>query len=262
MTAVSVYSEVTGRPDAPALVLSGSLGTDLTIWDPVVPHLADDFRVIRYDHRGHGRSPVPPGPYTIDDLGSDVIAMLDTLGVGRAHVAGVSLGGMVGLWLAAQAPERVAGLVAMCTSAHLEPHSVWAERARLVEEQGTGAVADTLMGRWFTPRFREERPQVVADVRRSLLATSARGYAACCRAIESMDLRPLLPLVETDVLVVAAADDPATPRPHAELIASAVPRGRVRDVPGAHLACVETPELIAEIVLGHLGRASRAEVGT
>ncbi|MDP9416929.1 MAG: 3-oxoadipate enol-lactonase [Actinomycetota bacterium] len=254
MTPIAVHHEVTGPPQAPVVLLSGSLGTSLSMWDPVVPLLAEHFRVVRYDHRGHGRSPVPPGRWTIDDLGCDAIALLDRLGVQRAHVVGLSVGGMVGMWLAAAAPDRVAGLVAMCTSAHLEPRAAWAERARLVEERGMSAVADIVLERWFTPAFRRLHPERVEAVRQSLLATPVAGYAACCRAIESMDLRPLLPRICTDVLAVAAEQDPATPAVHAHRIAAAVPAARVVVIPrAAHLASVEQPEVTAELVLRHFG---------
>ncbi len=179
---VAVHHQVDGPPDAPVLVLSGSLGSALEMWDPQMPALIRHFRVVRYDLRGHGRSPVPPGPYEIADLGADLIALLDRLGVARAHLCGLSLGGMLSLWTAAHHPERVDRLVVMCTSALLGPPEMWIERAAVVSERGTSAVADTVVARWFTPALQRRAPELVAQMRAMLVATPAAGYAACCGA--------------------------------------------------------------------------------
>jgi 3-oxoadipate enol-lactonase len=165
-----------GPEEAPVLVLSNSLGTTLEMWDEQAPALSERFRLLRYDHRGHGGSPVPPGPYKIEDLGRDVIALLDRLGVERFSFCGLSLGGMVGMWLASEAPERVERLVVCCTSARFAPDT-FDSRARTVRANGVGAIADTVVERWFTPAFREGRPQVVEWARRMLLETPAEGYA-------------------------------------------------------------------------------------
>jgi len=242
--------ELAGPEDAPVLLLASSLGTTLAMWDPLMPALAERFRVVRYDHRGHGGSPAPPGPYGLEDLGGDALALLDALGVARAHVCGVSLGGMVGLWLAAHAPERVGRLVACCTSARLGPPEVWRERAAAVLDGGMEAVADAVMQRWFTPRA---DPALVARAREMLLGVPPAGYAGCCGAIERMDLEPVLGSVTAPTLVVAATEDAATPPDHAVRIAAGVPGARVAVVPeAAHLACLERPGAVADLVLEHL----------
>ena len=252
MTAVDVHHEIAGPDDAPVLVLSNSLGSTIAMWDPQVPALAERLRVVRYDHRGHGGSPVPPGPYELADLGADALALLDRLGVARAHWCGLSLGGMVGMWLAINAPERIDRLVLCCTSAKLGPPSMWAERAATVRAEGVDAIADAGIGRWLTPGFIERDPATAADVRAMLAATPAEGYAACCAAIEHMDLVPQLGTIRAPTLVIAGAQDPATPPEHGERIAAGVPGARLELVDAAHLATIEQPAAMAELVAEHM----------
>jgi 3-oxoadipate enol-lactonase len=251
MPPVALHHALDGPRDAPVLVLGSSLGTTLEMWDPLVPALAQRLRVLRYDHRGHGRSPAPPGPYEIADLGGDVLALLDALRIERAHVAGVSLGGMLALWIAAHAPERVNRLVTMCTAARLGPPEVWRERAATVRAQGMEAIADAVVGRWFTPRA---DPAVVASARAMLVACRPEAYAACCGAIERMDLEPDLAAIRAPTLLIAASEDQATPPEHAVRIAAAVPQARIAVVAeAAHLANRERPATVAALMLEHLG---------
>ncbi|MEV4624680.1 3-oxoadipate enol-lactonase [Micromonospora sp. NPDC049523] len=248
-----LHARIDGPEHAPVLVLGSSLGTTGQMWRPQVDALASRFRVIRYDHAGHGGSAPPSAPYTIAGLGTDLLDLLDDLGIRRVSYAGLSLGGMVGMWLAAYAPQRVERLALLCTSALLGPPEGWRERAETVRRAGTGAIADAVLARWFTPPFAARRPEVVAAHRAMLTATQADGYAACCEAIGAMDLRPDLPRITAPTLVIAGAEDPATPVPHAELIAATIPAARLRVVPdAAHLANVEQPELVTELLLDHL----------
>jgi 3-oxoadipate enol-lactonase len=251
---VALHHEIAGPQDAPVLLLAGALGTSLDVWDALVEPLAERLRVVRVDHRGHGRSPVPPGPYEIADLAGDVLALLDDLGVQRAHLAGVSIGAMVAMWLGAHAPERVDRLVLICTSAHMAPASRWAERAAAVLNAGSvEAVADTVVERWLTPPFAAEHPQVRAWLRAMLAAQPADGYAACCGAIERMDLRGDLPRITAPTLVVSGADDDATGPEHQELIAAAIPGARLVSLAGAaHQAAVEQPAATTRLILEHL----------
>jgi 3-oxoadipate enol-lactonase len=253
MTAVDVHHDALGPRDAPVVVLSNSLGSTPAMWDGQVRALSRHLRVVRYDHRGHGDSPVPPGPYELADLGADVLALLDRLGLERVHWCGLSLGGMVGMWLAINAPERIDRLVLCCSSARLGPPEMWAERAATVREHGVEAIADAGIGRWLTPEFIEHRPEATAQVRAMLAATPAEGYAACCGAIERMDLLPDLGAIRAPTLVIAAADDPATPPEHGEAIAERVPGARLVIVDGArHLATVEQPRAMTDLIAGHL----------
>ncbi len=252
---------VHGPDGAPVVVLGSSLGTDRRMWQPQLDALADRFRVVRYDHRGHGGSEVPEGPYGLADLAQDVVALLDTMGVDRFSAGGLSLGGMVAMWLAAHVPDRVERLALFCTSAYLPPAEGWLDRARAVRAGGTRAVADAVVARWFTPGFAAASPDVVAAQRAMLVATPAEGYASCCEAIAAMDLRDALVKVTAPTLVVAGRDDPATPPEHARTIAAClgdcVPC-RVEVVDGAHLATVESPDACTALLLEHLaGRQDR-----
>ena len=253
MTPVEVAFTVDGPEDAPPVVLSNSLGSTPTMWDPQLPALLERLRVVRYDHRGHGASPVPPGPYELDDLGADVLALLDRLGFERVHWCGLSLGGMVGMWMAIHAPERIDRLVLCCTSAKLGPPETWADRAATVREHGVDAVADAGIERWLSPAFLDRQPEIAARVRAMLASTPAEGYAACCGVIERMDQTARLGEIRAPTLVIAGADDPATPPEHGARIADAVPGARLEIVAGArHLATIERPQAMTDLILGHL----------
>ena len=253
--AVRLHRVVEGPEDAPVVVFGGSLGSDVRMWEPqVVPLLERGFRVIRYDTRGHGASPVPPGPYDLDDLGADFLTMLDDLEIERAHLVGLSLGGMTGMWLGVHAPDRIASLVLCCTSAKLGPPQMWADRAATVRAEGTGAVARPGVSRWLTPGYIERHPDRAAFLRAMIAGVPAEGYAACCGAIERMDLLDVLPKITAPTLVIAGADDPATPpEGHADLIAAGIPGARLEVVAdAAHLGNYEQPEEFTRLILGHL----------
>ena len=174
---VELHHRIQGPEDAPVLVLANSLGTTLEMWDAQAPALGEKYRLVRYDHRGHGGSPVPPGPYAMDDLGRDVLALMDLLGVERFSFCGLSVGGMVGMWLGSEAPERIERLVLCCTAARFDPSGAWDERARAVRAGGVGAVADAVLRRWFTPAFSEEHPEVLDWAGGMLREAPAEGYA-------------------------------------------------------------------------------------
>jgi len=253
VTSVPLHYTVDGPADAPVLVLGPSLGTTTELWSPQMSALAEGFRVVRYDHRGHGRSPVPPGPYAIADLGRDVLALLDHLEVPRAYLGGVSLGGMVAMWVAAHAPERVDRLALMCTAARLGPAEMWTQRAASVRAEGIAAIADAVLARWVPPEFGQRNPEIMADLRDMLTGTPAEGYAACCTAIETMDLEPDLRRITASTLVIAGLSDEATPPSHAQRIAELIPGARLVLVAGAaHLANVSRPDLIAELLIDFL----------
>ena len=250
---VRVHHILDGSDDAPALIMSNSLGSTLDVWDGQIPALAPHFRVVRYDLRGHGGSPVPPGPYEIEDLGADVLHLLDRLEVASAHLCGLSLGGMVAMWLAANAPDRVGRLVLCCTSPRFEPATMWRERAATVRAQGTHAVADAVVGRWFTPGFSRACPDVVAGMRTMIATTPSEGYAACCDLLARTDLLTALPAIHARTLAIAGAEDPAAPPAMAQLIAGAIPYCRMAIVEGAaHLANVERPDAVSALILEHL----------
>jgi 3-oxoadipate enol-lactonase len=254
----SLAHRLAGREGAPVLVLSNSLGTTQELWERQLPALAEHYRVLTYDHPGHGSSPLPQRPYTVETLAHGLLELLDELGLERVSLCGVSLGGMVGMALALEAPERVERLVLACTSAYLGPPEGWAERARIVRGDGMSAVADTVVGRWFRPEFARDEPKTVARFLALLTATPPEGYARCCEAVGAWDARERISAIIAPVLVVAGADDPATPVEHAELIASSIPGARLVVLErAAHLANVERAEAFSAAVLEHLGQEVR-----
>ena len=257
MSAISVHRVVTGPNEAPVVVLSNSLGSTMAMWDANLAALEERFRVVRYDTRGHGGSPVPDGPYDIDDLVDDVVALLDDLGVARAHLVGLSLGGMTGMRLAAREPDRVDRLVVLCAGAHLEPAAAWRDRADTVRTDGTAAVAEAVVARWFTPGLLASDPGLKASSEAMVGSTPAEGYASCCEVIATMDLRDDLASITAPTLAIAGADDPATPPPHLAEIAESVRDGRLVVVPdAAHLANAQQPGTITPAIIEHLTQES------
>lgn len=240
------------RSGAPALVLSPSLGAAMALFDPQIEDFARHFSVLRYDPRGHGSSDVPSGGYSLDRLGRDVVELLDSLGIGKAHFLGVSLGGMTGQWLGYRAKERIAGLILANTSAYMGPPSGWAARIDAVLEQGMGAITEAVLERWFTPEFRDTRATAVAGARALLEATVPAGYAGCCAAIRDMDLRPTAGLIEASTLVVAGLRDPATPPEQAHFLAERITKAKLAELDAAHLSNVEMPLQFNQAALNFL----------
>lgn len=252
MSGVRLHAVTDGPESAPPLLLLGSLGSTWAMWDSQVPALSAHLRVVRADHRGHGRSPVPPGPYALDDLVADVVLLLDELGIQRASVAGLSLGGMVAMRLAALHPERVDRLALLCTSAGFGDPGSWTTRAAQVRASGVASLADVIIGRWFTPAFAAREPAVVDAFRATLSATSTEGYAACCEAIGQLDLHQDLGRITAPTLVLAGADDPSTTPAVLQVIADGIPGARLVVVPGAHLANVESADAVNAALVAHL----------
>jgi 3-oxoadipate enol-lactonase len=246
---VPLHYTLDGPPDAPVVVLGSSLGTNGGMWQPQMEALTASFRVLRYDHRGHGGSPVPPGPYSLADLGGDLLTLLDILKLDRVRLGGLSLGGMVAMWVAAHAPERVESLALLCTSAQLGPATMWQDRITNVRLGGVPAIADAVLARWFTPEFAARHAGVVAWTRRMLVTTPDQGYIGCCAAIETMNLLPDLSAITAPTLVVAGERDPSTPPEHLEKIAAGITGSRLEIVPdAAHLANVERPEAVSRLL--------------
>lgn len=233
------YYRFDGPPDAPLLILSNSLGTDHTMWDLQMPTLEHYFRVLRYDSRGHGASAVPPGPYTIEMLGQDALALLDALDIERAHFCGLSMGGMVGMWLAAHVPERVDRLALCNTAARMGPPQLWNARIESVRQWGMANIIGAVIVRWFTPAFCEQAPEVVETMRQTLASTPADGYIACCEAIRDMDLRSSLSRIQAKTLVVAGSLDAASPPADGRFLADTIPDARYVEFLAAHMANVE-----------------------
>ncbi|MBW3619282.1 MAG: 3-oxoadipate enol-lactonase [Actinobacteria bacterium] len=258
MSAVDVHADVSGAADAPVVVLVNSLGTDHTMWDPQVAALAADHRVVRYDTRGHGRSPVPEGPYHLDDLGGDLVALLDRLDVARAAgVVGISLGGLTALWLAAHHPHRVERVVLANTAARVGTREGWEDRAALVRREGMGAVADAVIERFLSPGFRSADPDTTTRLRERLRSLDPEGYAACCEALATADLRAVAGEVAVPALIVGGTEDVATPVDDAQWLAGRLPHAELVVLPGAgHLSSIEQPEAFTGQVLAFLTEAA------
>lgn len=260
--------KIDGPEGAPHLLLVNSLSTTLEMWDEQIPNLAGHFRVIRYDQRGHGGTSTPSGPYTIDDLGQDALAILDELNVSSSSVCGVSLGGMVSLWLGINAPNRVDKIVAACTSANFAPKEFWTQRAESVLKNGVDSLYEGLLGRWFTPYIDGRNPKARSLLRTMLSSCTNEGYAEVCGALGNADLRNDLSKINAPTLLIAGAFDPATPPVVAAGLFESVPDSALTVIPNAsHLANLEQPELFVDAVLEHLigpakirGMAVRTEV--
>ncbi|MFG1819775.1 3-oxoadipate enol-lactonase [Kribbella sp. NPDC049174] len=242
------YAE-TGPADAPVVLLGSSLGTTHEMWAPQVGVLAERFRVIAFDHRGHGESEAPPGPYTIDDLGGDVLELLDTLGVDQASYVGISLGGAVGIWLAENAPDRFHRFALLCPPVSpADSAQTWTDRAATVRAEGTQAITDATLGRWFLPDFPDVDP-----LRQQLLDTPDEGYAACCEALGTTDLRDKLGDITAPVLLITTEQDTSVPPETVIPLASAIPGAHLEIIEdAAHLVTYSHPEVINPLLLAHL----------
>jgi 3-oxoadipate enol-lactonase len=237
-----LHYRVDGNDGAPWLMLSNSLGTDYGMWEPQIASWTQYFRVLRYDTRGHGKSALPPGPCTMADLAGDALALLDHLGIARTNFCGLSLGGMTGMQFAMRHPQRLEHLALCNTSPYMGPPSNWDARIAAVKSGGMHAVTDGVIGRWFTPRFREQSPEDVGKVRQMLLETHATGYAACCAAIRDMDQRESIKQIVKPVLVISGSKDPATPPADGKLIAGSIVGAKYVDLDAAHLSNWEQVE--------------------
>lgn len=244
--------EIEGAADAPVLVLSNSLGTTLDMWSPQMPALLEHFRVLRYDTRGHGQSAVTPGPYSIAQLGADVLAMLDHLHIARVHFCGLSMGGMTGMWLGIHASDRIAKLALCNTSAAIGVPEMWNARIAQVRQDGMAAIIPAVLERWFTADFLTHAPAQVERVRAMLAATSVEGYVANCAAVRDMDLRAELTRIRALTLVIAGRHDKSTPPEHGEFIAKAITAARYVELNAAHLSNWEVAQSFTRQLLDFL----------
>ncbi len=239
---IGLHVVLSGNADGPVLMFCNSLGTDHRMWDGEAAVFGNDYRIVRYDRRGHGRSDAPPGPYSFERLGRDALCILDALEINRTWFCGLSMGGMTGMWLAANAPERFHGLVLANTGAFMPPFEMWAERIDMARAGHLDRMAPKVMERWFTQRFREEQPEAVARVVEQFLATPPEGYAACCEAIRDMDHRDLLRTIRARVHVIGGSADPATTPAHCRYVAENISGATYSELKdAAHLSNIEKP---------------------
>ena len=245
-------AQLEGPERAPVLMLCNSLGTDLHMWDDQVKAITERFRLVRYDRRGHGKSGVPKGPYSMERFGRDVLAVLDALKIKKTNWCGLSMGGMVGQWLGANAPDRVEKLVLSNTNFNYADKAPWADRIKFVQEKGLAALVDPNMERWFTEGFRKSHPQVIARMKEIFLATNPVGYIASCEAIRDMNFTASNPRITAPTLVIVGKQDPATPPAAGEAIAKQIKGAKVAALDAAHISNMEQPKLYTETVLNFL----------
>lgn len=241
-----------GKIGAPALVLSNSLGTDLSLWEPQIPAFSSRMLVLRYDGRGHGQSPVTPGEYTIDLLANDLIAVLDHLAIEKTSFCGLSLGGMVGQQLAIHAPNRVHKLALCSTAAKIGSPETWNSRIALVRAGGMAAVTQSILERWFTPEFSRRAPAEVERIRQMLLSTPPDGYASNSAAVRDADFRECLGRVTAPTLSVSSSRDPSTPPADGKFLAARIPGAKYIELDAAHLSNIEAAQRFTDTILEFL----------
>ncbi|MDR6771712.1 3-oxoadipate enol-lactonase [Azospirillum sp. BE72] len=254
---ITQHYDLTGPADAPVLLFANSIGTSLHIWDAVVPHLSDRYRILRYDMRGHGLTQVTPvsedAGYSMDLLADDAAGLLDALGIARAHVCGLSIGGMMAQRLAVKAPARVHGLILCDTAGVIGPQSVWTDRIAAIRARGMAAISDGVMARWFTQAFRDGRPDQIRGYTAMVARTTEDGYVGCAMAIRDADLRTANAAIKAPTLVICGEDDVATPPDAARELATGIPGARFELLPGAaHIPGVEKPAELAALIDGFL----------
>jgi 3-oxoadipate enol-lactonase len=246
-----IHWRADGPPNAPTLLCSNSLGSDLDLWRPQLDALRS-YRIIRYDTRGHGRSSATPGPYGLDLLGEDAVAVMDAAGTKRADFMGISLGGLTGMWLGIHAAERVRKLVLANTGAKIGTTESWNQRIEAVRSQGLAAIADSVLARWFTPEFSASGAGILAQIRATFVATPPEGYIACCEALREADLREEIARIQAPVLVVTGAGDVSTPPALGQLVSDRIAGARLVTLAAAHISNVEQPSAFNRAVLDFL----------
>jgi len=246
------HYNLSGPAGAPIVVLSNSLGTNFSMWDPQIPAFEKNLRVLRYDSRGHGQSSVTPGPYRIEQLARDVLHILDRLTIDRIHFCGLSMGGMIGIWLGINAPERLHKLVLCNTAARIGTAEVWNARIDAVSKNGMKAIAPAVIERWFTPAFRATAPEIVGNAQRMIEASPPEGYSACCAAIRDMDQRESISSIRVPTLVVSGIKDPVTTTADGQFLVDGISGARHLELPTAHLSNIEAPAQFSSGVLGFL----------
>jgi 3-oxoadipate enol-lactonase len=248
----AIHVEVEGPQDAPVLMLSNSLGTNLHMWDDQIPAFTRHFRLVRFDRRGHGGSAVPKGPYSIERLGRDALAVIDGLGIAKVNWCGLSMGGMEGMWLGANAASRIDKLILSNTASYFPDRTMWDGRIKIARDKGLAALVDATIERWFTAEFRQRSPQAVARIREMFLSTEVEGYVGCGGAIRDMDNRSLLAKVSVPTLVIAGRHDMGTTLEAGQFVAEHIPGAELAVLETAHIANVEQPQAYADTVLKFL----------
>lgn len=237
-----------GDASKPALIFSNSLGTKYSMWQPQIEHFQQDHYVICYDTRGHGASSAPQGPYSLEQLGQDVVNLLDHLDIAKAAFCGISMGGLTGQWLAIHKPERFSQVIVCNTAAKIGQEQVWQDRAVLVHEQGLAPIAATAASRWFTDPFIQSNPAVVAELSNDLGAGSPEGYANCCEALAKADVREQLSSIQIPVLIIAGQQDPVTTVADGQFMQQRIANSQLFEINASHISNIEQPEAFNQAV--------------
>ncbi len=237
-----------GDANKPALIFSNSLGTKYSMWQPQIEHFQQDHYVICYDTRGHGASSVPQGPYSLEQLGQDVVNLLDHLDIAKAAFCGISMGGLTGQWLAIHKPERFSQVIICNTAAKIGQEQAWQDRAALVREQGLAPIASTAASRWFTDPFIQSNPAVIAELSNDLGAGSPEGYANCCEALAKADVREQLSSIQIPVLIIAGQQDPVTTVADGQFMQQRIANSRLFEINASHISNIEQPEAFNQAV--------------
>ena len=251
--------ELSGNPGGTVLVLANSLGSNLHMWDKVLPALESRYRVLRFDMRGHGESSVALEPFTIEQLGRDVLRLLDEVEADRANVCGLSLGGLVALWLGIHAPERLHRLIFANTAARIGTREMWEQRIATVQDTGMSPLAAATLERWFTPTYRARHPEEMEQIREMIAATDPRGYTACCAVLCDADLRAQIGAIETASLVITGTHDPATPPSDGRALHAAIRESRYLELDASHLSAWECADEFAGAVVQHLAEGEEID---
>lgn len=237
-----IHFQTFGDSSKPALIFSNSLGTKLSMWQTQIDHFQKDHFVICYDTRGHGQSSTPQGPYNIDQLGQDVVNLIDHLKIEKADFCGISMGGLTGQWLAIHRPEHFNHVVVCNTAAKIGEEQAWLDRAKLVREQGLKPIAETAALRWFTEPFIQSQATIVASLSNDLAASSAEGYASCCEALAKADLRDQLGKITIPVLIIAGQKDPVTTIIDGQYMLDRIANAQLVEINASHISNIEKPQ--------------------
>jgi 3-oxoadipate enol-lactonase len=249
-----LFYTLSGNTDAPVLMMSNSLGTTLEMWQPQLAAMESKFHLLRYDMRGHGKSDLVDEACSISTFGHDVLALLDELQIDRVHFCGLSVGGVIGQWLGANAPDRIRSLILCNTAAKIGAAEVWNQRIADVEQHGMAAITEATLARWFTPAFHLASPDAIAPFRAMLLATNPKGFTLAAAAIRDMDQRKLVEDIRVPTCIIAGEHDPGTTLDDAKFLQARIPGATLVPLPAAHISNVEAADQFNQAVIDFLSR--------
>ena len=254
-----LYYELSGAPDGPVLALANSLGSNLHMWDKALPSLERATRVLRFDTRGHGRSNVPSGPYSMEQLGNDLLFLLDYLRIRRVDLCGISLGGLVAMWAGIHAPDRLGKMILANTAACIGTRESWEQRIAMVRSSGMETVASQTLERWFTSAYRERHSEEMEMFHKIISATNIDGYCGCCSALGDTDLRDGIAAIEVPCLLITGTRDPVTPPPDGRALQAALRNSKYIELDTSHLSAWEGAEQFAGAILTFLRTGERSD---